>query len=834
MILPQHAQNSRPTGNEFILEKEQRILQNDTTEIGVYVDLASYYKLDLEDKKTGKSSLYMTKALNVARKTDNERFFIQALEKEGVKLRNKGYYQQSLFFHFFANDLLATFRDPALHMRCYNNIGVVYRRIDDYELAIKYHLKALRLADSVGNDHSKAISINSIGNINFLLRDYPKAIEFFEKSLELETQSKSTRGIAINLNNLGNVYLAMNQNEKAREYFRQSLDVNLRAGDLKGTAICYNDLGNVYKAEKSYNQALDYCLKALELFEKVSDLRYIIDTKLNIGQIFMFLGEMAKAERYILEALPDAEKLGALSQLVEINQRLSDLSIRKENPGIALFYFKRSIVFKDSLLNENNRRNIAAIQTRFESETNAKEINFLKQENQIKALNMKRQRIISSSIIAFLFIGALMIYLAYRNKKKREKSLQEKNLIIEKAQKELSRYAAELESAKLNAERLADIKSVFLANMSHEIRTPLNAILGFSDILARNPNSQSVEKYIQAIRHSGKGLLTIINDILDLATIESGKVAIVPTQINLKSFIGEIITAFSLNAEQKGLSLRQEYTTRMPEWLVIDAIRVRQILFNLIGNAIKFTERGSVTIQIGTFNPQANPGDRISFHISVTDTGRGISAENLEIIFDSFSQLNHSASSSRQGTGLGLTISRRLARLMGGHITVNSTPGEGSCFKLVLTGIEIGKGDIIEEDYQAQVLNTAFGKSCVLIVDDVYDNRLLLKELLSIEAIRVVEASGGAEALNLAHTEQPDLILLDIRMPGMDGYEIIRRLKASPSTLNIPVVAVSASVFDADKSAFRNAGFHDFLYKPLQYNELIGVLNNYLPKPEKG
>jgi len=827
LLIFQGVVQALPVIKEKLSEGEKRILKNDTTEIGAYIRLAS----DLLHKQHGNSSqdpaFYLDKAYNIAITSENEHYYLELIEKEGVKLRDIGDYKNALYFHFHAYNKLTLSHDPGMLMRCSNNIGVVYRRIDDYQRALEYHLKALRIADSLQDFHSKAISTNSIGNINFLLGDYQRAIDFFEQSLALESEVKSNRGIAINLNNLGNVYLALNDHIKAKKYYQESFEVNRNGNNLKGMAICYNDLGRVCQAEKDYVKALEYFGKALELFMKTSDLRYVVDSRISIAKAYMQTGNLLKAEQNLKPALKQAEKLGVLSQLAEINQMLSTINEKKYDQGKALQFFKKSILFKDSLLNETNRRNIAAIQTRFETEKKAKEIEILKHENLLRDQNLNRQKTTSGIIIGILLISAIGIFLAYKNKKNAGKKLQQKTNIIEKAQQELKRYSQELELAITKAENLAEAKSQFLANMSHEIRTPLNSILGFTDLLARDPSAPMISKYINSIRQSGRGLLAIINDILDLAYIESGKAHLSPTKVNLAEFLNEILAAFSLTAEEKNLKLSIEYLTNVPVWLIIDVQRLRQILFNLIGNALKFTDRGKITIFVSVSNECTVPNNQADLSITVSDTGKGIASEHLQLIFDSFSQIKPSNAEELRGNGLGLAISQRLSHLMGGQLSVESKLNIGSSFTLKLPDVLIGS-DIIPLSLDSSSIEARFSNSKVLVVDDIADNRLLLKEFINFEGISVLEACDGESALNYAKNQHPDLILLDIRMPGIDGFEVNRRLKEYPQTAKIPTIAVSASVYNTDREQFVKAGFHDFLSKPLQFNELLTILHKYL------
>lgn len=816
-------------GQEPTPTDASKVINNDTTEIGVYIDLAAYYFQDKNELYHTKAGIYLDKALNLARKTDNQKYLFTLLDKEGVRLRNKGKYKAALSMHIFVKNWINESYDPILLLRTLNNIGVVFRRLDDYQLATEYHMQALRIADSLGHKYSQAIALNSLGNITFLLKDYHKALEYFEQSLQIESQLGNIRGIAINLNNLGNVYLAIRDTRKARDYYQHSLEMNLQINNNKGIAICYNDLGNVNMADGLPDKALNYYQRALEIFDQTDDLRYVIDSKINIAKVVRARKEYAKAEMLLNEALVQANELGVLSQLRDIHLLISEIKTLAGQPLQALTYYKKAVKYSDSLLNETNQRNIVALQTRYQTEQKAREIDSLKQESQIRQLRQRKQQYIFIALTIILLIGVATAYYAYRTKRKQEKRLLEKNRIIEKAQKELNHYNKELEIAKDKAERLAEAKSEFLANMSHEIRTPLNAILGFTAIIARNPAAESTIPYLEAIRNNGKSLLRIINDILDLATIESGKIIITPSVVNLDHFINENLSTFAMIADQKQIFLTRLNRTHLPEWIEVDEQRLRQILFNLLGNALKFTERGKITLEMGTTAKSFQIGQPIDLSITVTDTGRGIAPQNLNIIFESFRQVQPANKPRLGGTGLGLTISRRLAQLMNGQISVQSIENEGSSFTLSLSGVKVASPEQIEAaDINALPTNLQFEDSLILIVDDIADNRLLLSEFVRYDGIKTLEAANGDEAIQLAAIHSFDLLFLDMRMPGIDGYEVIRRIHAGNKHRNTPVIAVSASVFDTDRQRFIDAGFADFIAKPIQNEEVIRVLTTHL------
>ena len=410
--------------------------------------------------------------------------------------------------------------------------------------------------------------------------------------------------------------------------------------------------------------------------------------------------------------------------------------------------------------------------------------------------------------------------------------------LYENKRKELEQKEEELIKMNLDLEKANEAKSVFLARMSHEIRTPINGVIGMNEMILRESSERSILNYASSIEIASNTLLSLVNDILDFSKIESGLMKIIPDEYDVFLFIRSCYTMLDMRAKGKGLKLKLVYNEKLPEKLNGDEVRIRQIATNLLTNAVKYTDTGTITFEVDYIKKEDS---RIDLILRITDTGRGISEEGLEGIFESFRRADERQNRNIEGTGLGLAITKQLVDLMDGSISVKSQQGRGSEFTVVIPqtlassrpmgdfwarfSATTGTGENYEESFTAE-------DASILVVDDVPVNLQIIKLLLKKTKINVDMAASGEECLEKYRENQYDMVFLDHMMPQMDGIETIVELQKTEKykEKKTPIIILTANAIQGADKEYMAVGFSDYMTKPVQVQELEKMLIKYLPE----
>jgi len=508
------------------------------------------------------------------------------------------------------------------------------------------------------------------------------------------------------------------------------------------------------------------------------------------------------------------------NQLELISKQKVSLDARKEQ----LNQQKSEIELRTSILNEQQSK-IAKQVERISTQKNI--ISDQEEKIQVQAEEMSNRGKIIADQRTYLLLMTVMVSMAlvimaliYRNSRQNKKVNQQ----LTDQRDLLSRSAIELANARDLADKANQAKSSFLANMSHELRTPLNAVLGFSEFLATDSDlTEKQLRYINIINRSGQHLLSMINDVLDISKIEAGMVSVDLASFEIRELCDDVISMFSAKMESANVKLRYMVEEDVPDYIISDSVKLRQILINLLGNSIKFSQNGEIILSVKLTKNQ----EKVVFKVS--DQGIGISKQNLALIFRPFAQVGD-ASINKKGTGLGLAISRQYALLMGGDLNVESELGKGSIFTFAqpLQTADNQSAKILPFNRHIVGLEDQFGKQSILVVDDHSESRLLLYNILSSVGFHVEEAENGRRATEIFSQHQIDMIFMDINMPIMDGHTACSAIRKMPGGKEVKIVAITANARKEQLDHILTENFNNVVFKPFRINRILDVVAEQL------
>lgn len=665
--------------------------------------------------------------------------------------------------------------------------GSCYWLMGEYDEGLETLREALSIAARIKDNSLEARVLHNYGNIYRDMGDLAKALTHFEKALIINEETGDEYAQSLILTSISNLLYDLNDYDSALEYALKCLPIFERAHNRTSLINIHNTLGNIYFKKEQFTDALHYFQENLKHSD--SETAAYVMAESGLGKVYYKMGDFGNASTHLTDALRKAQLLGNIEVQIISHFYLGRLYMDDGNFRQAL----QSLQSSFSLAEEYSRRHDLMSIHEMLSVLYDKMDDIPKAFHHLKSFEQLKEEIFKQKIINEL-----------RNLQVRQQ--------IELAKKE-----------KEVAIRTAQLKHQFMANMSHEIRTPMNAIIGMARLLLGKEPRPDQLRYLNAIQLSADNLLVIINDILDLSKIEAGKIVIEHIDFSPKEVLNSVRDMLMLKAEEKNLALKIEIDNTIPKRLIGDPTRLNQILINLAGNAVKFTERGHIEVSATLTKKE---GDKLWVKFDISDTGIGIAKEHLDSIFDSFTQAGADTTRKFGGTGLGLTICRQLVGLMGGEISVKSTLGKGTIFTATIP-FEEAHSQV--EQQQNKVLDAAslrrLGNMRVLLVEDNEFNRMVAEDTLkeSIPGIKLDVAVNGQEAVDNARNILYDVILMDIQMPVMDGLTattVIRNQLPEPYR-NTKIIAMTANVLQEDVNQYFAAGMNAFISKPFHEEELL-------------
>lgn len=737
---------------------------------------------------------------------DNVQGVMLTLKELGKRYREAARFNEAINSHQRSLQLASQLADTLEMIQALNNIGTNFRRMGVLDEASTYHYKALMLCEqhsdkqSYNSKKNRVVSLNGIGNIHLTLDNREAADSVFRLALAGERELGSDLGQAINYANLGAIFEARGMTDSARAYYRYSMERNQAIKSVLGISLCHTYFGHLFEKEGKWDEALKEYRQAYDLMTNSSDRWHWLESCLALARINISKGDLQAAETYLQRAEATAETIKSWEHMSVIHHLNYQRHEKQGDCRRALDSYILSHAYADSVKNNENMNHIQNLRVNYEKEKSSRELMLIRENYEMERRSKNIFLIASLLILVLMAVAAGFLYYAVRMKSRNQQVMR----------------------------HMVKVRNSFFTNITHEFRTPLTVILGLSRQLQKQKlDEKEKNDYLRTIICQGNNLLRLVNQLLDISKVKSEVEEPDWRMGNIIAYTSMIMENFRIYARQKCIEL---HFAPAEMDITMDFVPgyFRKIISNILSNAIKYTSKGGqVYVTVARKNNK--------LIIRVADTGKGMSAEELPHIFDTFYQ--GESHRGEMGTGIGLSLVKQMTEGMGGEITVKSAEGEGSVFTVTLPlkhGESIWKKwipdeytpelSLPEESQKENLINMGAEpdddmQPAILIVEDNANVSYYIGELLK-RNYRLLYARNGAEGLEKAEEFMPDMIITDMMMPEMDGYELCRRVRSSAILNHIPIIVVTAKCEEADRIRLLEAGADAYLQKPFNDEEL--------------
>lgn len=775
----------------------------DSTKVDIYLAIGDeYYGSNFDEARS-----FWEKAYEIAKKTNDlirificRRYIGDAYRDIGNYLEAKKYYLQNL------KDV-KSISDSLTIQKTYHSMGVLYNNLGEFDKSVSLLIKAAEIAKK-RNDKSGLAGLCANIGLNLLSNKEPdKALNYFKQSLQLFTELDNKTQIAGSYLRISRVYIFNKEYNKALEYDFKALEVAKTANNKNMMSLVYSELGATYYDMNKLKEAKQYIEKSNVIKKEMGNKKGLTSSQYTLGLINIKLKNYDESEKQLLDCYDVYIEMDSKEQMMNVQQALSDLYMNWGKYREAYNYYQSYSQLKDSLRSERNTKQIADLETQYRVKEKEDSLSIQKSQLGLKETEISNQRIILIAAIVIVLLLLALWLVTNRNLKQRKK---------------INEQLTELDES----------KSRFFANISHDLRTPLTLIIAPLQGIIEKIKDKSVQMELKLMQNNSQKLLQLTEEVFELSNLESGKIKINKSSVNLHDLCKRVFFAYQSLAQFRKLNYEFTFRPENVTTALIDVNKFEKILNNMISNAFKYSFSGGTI----SFNIEAENGN-LSF--TVKDNGQGIHPDDLPNIFNRYYQTKRKDQPDRGGAGIGLAISKEFARLLNGDIFVKSEWGKGSEFTLSIPFEQGGQIIIPEYDLKEEIDftdKTIHGyqpiliggqRPRLLIVEDNLDMSRYLLNTLS-ESYMCTAAPDGREALNIMQKEKFDLIISDIMMPNMDGFEFRENVITNDEWKLTPFIMLTARTPEEDKIKSFQLGVDDYITKPFNLNELLARIQNLL------